>query len=91
MQMDLSVHIQNEEDIHYLSQFDEERKTFILRTAITIGLKSMQMSEVNMDCHSYIEPIQRIVEKSTESGKESLDSIEDKLDTLLHIKTNSSR
>ena len=91
MQMDLSVHIQNEEDIHYLSQFDEERKTFILQTAITIGLKSMQMSEVNMDCHSYIEPIQRIVEKSTESGKESLDSIEDKLDTLLHIKTNSSR
>ena len=34
--MDLSVHIQNEEDIHYLSQFDEERKTFILRTAITM-------------------------------------------------------
>jgi hypothetical protein len=49
------------------------------------------MSEVNMDCHSYIDPIKDIVEESVEFHKVKLFTIEDKLNDLLHIKTNSSR
>ena len=49
------------------------------------------MSEVNLDCHSYINPIKDIVEESTELHKERLYNIEDKLNDILHIKSNSSR
>ena len=76
--MNILLNVENEEDIQYLQTLSEEKKESVIKAALSIGLKSIQMSEVNMDCHSYIEPIQRIVEKSTESGKESLDSIEDK-------------
>ena len=70
---------------------DESKLEDLLRTTISIGLKSIQMSEVNMNCHSYIDPIKDIMEKSTENHKEKLFEIDDKLNDLLHIKSNSSR
>lgn len=89
--MFIHLNIKNKEDIDFLSKFNEERKNKIIETAITIGLKSIQIGEVNLDCHSYIEPIERIVSESNENHKEKLELIEDKLNDLLHIKSNSSR
>ena len=89
--MEIQFQVTNDEDIHYLNKIDNSNKEKILRTALSIGLKSIQMSEVNMDCHSYIDPIQELVNDSTEHHKDKLFSIESKLDDLLHIKTNSSR
>lgn len=89
--MDLNFRIRNEEDILYLRNIDESKLEDLLRTTISIGLKSIQMSEVNMNCHSYIDPIKDIMEKSTENHKEKLFEIDDKLNDLLHIKSNSSR
>ena len=89
--MDVILQIENEEDINYLSQFSDEKKDEVLRIAITIGFKSIQMSEVNMDCHSYIDPIKQIISESTEENTGRIQEIDDKLDALLHIRTNSSR
>jgi len=86
----VSFEILNEEDIFFIQNFQSNQDE-LLRTALTIGLKSIQMSEVKMDCHSYIEPIQKIVSESTESNHKSLDSIEDKLDSLLNLKANATR
>ena len=89
--MNFNLTIHNEEDIEYLKNIDDKRIEDLLRTSITIGLKCISLSETKMDCHSYIDPIKDIVEGSTEFHKERLFSIEDKLNDLLHIKTNSSR
>ena len=89
--MNFNIQIYNEEDIDYLKQIDDKRIQKVLQSAISIGLKSIQMSEVNLDCHSYINPIKDIVEESTELHKERLYNIEDKLNDILHIKSNSSR
>tara|TARA_B100000902_G_scaffold344068_1_gene349212 strand:- start:122 stop:1363 length:1242 start_codon:yes stop_codon:yes gene_type:complete len=89
--MKLLFELLNKEDISFLESFDEEKRDKILRTAVTIGLKSIQMSEVNMDCHSYFDPLRNIIESSTQQNKEKITDIDDKLDALLHIRTNSSR
>tara|TARA_Y100001970_G_scaffold239144_1_gene300846 strand:+ start:334 stop:1581 length:1248 start_codon:yes stop_codon:yes gene_type:complete len=89
--MNINLEIINEEDIHYLNELPEDKRNNILKTAITIGLKSIHMSEVKMDCHSYIDPIREIVSESTEKNTNQIQNIDDKLDSLLNIKTNSSR
>ena len=89
--MNLNFTINNEEDIQYLEKIEQNKLEDLLKTCISIGLKSIQMSEVNMDCHSYLDPIKDIVEGSTEFHKEKLFTIEDKLNDILHIKNNSSR
>jgi len=87
----IKFQVVNKEDINYLKKVNLSEKSKILQTALSIGLKSIQMSEVKMDCHSYIDPIKGLISDSTEQHKETLFSIENKLDDLLHIKTNSSR
>ncbi len=89
--MDIQFQVTNEEDIEYLNKIDSNQKDKFLQIALSIGLKSIQMSEVNMDCHSYIDPIKGLISDSTEQNKDTLVLIETKLDDLLHIKTNSSR
>jgi hypothetical protein len=44
-----------------------------------------------MDCHSYFDPLKRIIDESGEQNKDKILEIDDKLDALLHIRTNSSR
>ena len=68
--MKLLFELLNKEDFHYLESFDESKRDEILRTAISIGFKSIQMSEVNMDCHSYFDPLKDIIEKNSTSGEE---------------------
>ena len=89
--MKINIELTNKEDIKFLSKFTNERLNKIIETSISIGLKSIQMSEVNLDCHSYIEPIKDIVYSSNQNHTEKLELIEDKLDNLLFIKNNSSR
>lgn len=89
--MNININICNKEDIEYLSKLEDTKLDKILKTAISIGLKSIQLSEVNLDCHSYIDPIKDIVETSTSLHEEKLYTIESKLNDILHIKTNSSR
>jgi len=89
--MNLNFSINNKEDIQYLKNIEQNKLEDLLKTCISIGLKSIQMSEVNMNCHSYIDPIKDIVHESTLDHKEKLFTIEDKLNDLLHIKSNSSR
>ena len=89
--MNLNFSINNKEDIQYLKNIEKNKLEDLLKTCISIGLKSIQMSEVNMNCHSYIDPIKDIVHESTLDHKEKLFTIEDKLNDLLHIKSNSSR
>ena len=89
--MNIHLHVQNEEDINYLINLSDEKRDEILRTSISIGLKSIQMSEVKMDCHSYIDPIRDLISESTNENTDKILEIDDKLDALLHIRTNSSR
>jgi len=89
--MNFTCEITNEEDIKYLTGLPCERQEQIMRTAISIGLKSIQMSEVNMDCHSYIDPLREIISSASEINTDKIQEIDDKLDALLHIRTNSSR
>ena len=41
--MNISVTISNDEDIQYLSQFESIKQNDLINTALTIGLKSIQM------------------------------------------------
>ena len=89
--MDLSVPIYNEEDIEYIRGLPKDKFDKVIQIALSIGFKSIQMSEVNMDCHSYFEPLKQIIDKSTGENTDKIQDIDDKLDALLHIRTNSSR
>ena len=89
--MDLSVPIYNEEDIEYIRGLPKDKFDKVIQISLSIGFKSIQMSEVNMDCHSYFEPLKQIIDKSTGENTDKIQDIDDKLDALLHIRTNSSR
>jgi hypothetical protein len=89
--MDLSVPIYNEEDIEFIRGLPKDKFDKMIQTALSIGFKSIQMSEVNMDCHSYLEPLRKIISQSTGENTDKIQEIDDKLDALLHIRTNSSR
>ena len=59
--MDLNFSITNEEDIKFLEKTKISDRVNILQTAISIGFKSIQMSETRLDCHSYIDPIKQMI------------------------------
>ena len=85
--MNLSFIITNEEDIEYLKNINQEKINDILKSALSIGLRSIQMSEINLDCQSYLLPIQQISEKTNYK----IDEIDDKLNSFLHLQSNSSK
>ena len=89
--MDLSFTINNAEDIHYLqylqANHSDDKKNEILRSALSIGLRSIQMSETNMDCQSYLNPLNSIL-LDTSNKMEDLDQ---KLNSFLHLQSNSSK
>ena len=87
--MDLSIPIYNEEDIDFIRNLSKDNFNKTIQTALTIGFKSIQMSEVNMNCNSYIEPLRNILVDTTGENTKSIQDINDKLDALLHIRTNS--
>lgn len=89
--MEINFTITNLEDIQYLENIKLDDKENILKTALTIGLKSLQMSEMKLDCHSYIDPIKTLIDDSNTDHNHLLTNIDDKLNDLLHLKNNSNR
>lgn len=89
--MDININIKNEEDISIIKMLNENKINEILSTAITIGLKSIQMSNTVMDGNSYFNPIKKIIDESVNENKCQLTTINDMLTDLLNIKNNSSR
>tara|TARA_B100001115_G_C15815742_1_gene404957 strand:+ start:171 stop:1415 length:1245 start_codon:yes stop_codon:yes gene_type:complete len=85
----LTLNIKNIEDIEYLESINYDDK--VLNTALTIGLKSIQMSQTNMTGNSYIEPLRQIIEENNIENGENIKKIDNMLCDLLNIKNNSSR
>ena len=55
--MNLNINIKNIEDINYINSLNENEIENILNTAISIGLKSIQMSNTFMNGNSYFEAV----------------------------------
>jgi len=85
----LTLNIENVEDIEYLESINYDDK--VLNTALTIGLKSIQMSQTNMTGNSYIEPLRQIIIENNIENGENIKKIDNMLCDLLNIKNNSSR
>jgi len=87
--MDLNLNIKNIEDIKYIKSINCDE--VILNTALTIGLKAIQMSQTTMTGNSYIEPLKEIIVENSIENHENISKINDMLCDLLNIKNNSSR
>ena len=87
--MDITLSIKNPEDIFYINSIQSNND--ILSTALTIGIKALQMSQTTMTGNSYYEPIKEIIEENTRENRDTLDNINDLLIDLLQIKGTSSR
>ena len=86
---DINIKIDNAEDISYLESINYDRD--IINVALTIGLKSIQMSQTTMTGNSYIEPLKQIIVENSIENSENIGKINDMLCDLLNIKNNSSR
>ena len=84
--MDVSFRIENPEDIAFLTKKSDEIYDY-LKASVSIGLKSIQMGEVRLDCHSYMDPIQETVN----TINERVQGVEDRFNEVFHLRKNSSR
>jgi len=85
----ISLEIKNSEDLEYLESVNYDPD--ILNTALTIGLKSIQMSQTTMNGNSYIEPLREIIVENNIESSENISKINAMLCDLLNIKNNSSK
>jgi len=85
----ISLDIKNSEDLKYLESVNYDPD--ILNTALTIGLKSIQMSQTTMNGNSYIEPLREIIVENNIENSENINKINNMLCDLLNIKNNSSK
>ena len=83
----ISLDIKNSEDLEYLESVNYDPD--ILNTALTIGLKSIQMSQTTMNGNSYIEPLREIIVENNIENGENIKKIDNMLCDLLNIKNNS--
>lgn len=89
--MNINIDIDNIEDIAYLKSISEKDYEDILKTAISIGIKSIEMSKTYMSGNSYFDPLKNIIEDSNLENKNELLEISNMLKDLMNIKNNSSR
>lgn len=89
--MNLNINIKNIEDINYINKLHDNEKEDIINTAISIGIKSIEMSKSYMSGNSYYEPLKNIIEESNSENKIELLEINAMLKDLMNIKNNSSR
>ena len=66
----ISLDIKNKEDLEYLESVNYDPD--ILNTALTIGLKSIQMSQTTMNGNSYIEPLREIIVENNIENSENI-------------------
>ena len=88
--MNILINIINEEDIRYINEYNGDRDK-LLQNAISIGLKSITMSHVEMNGCSYYNPLKEYIDKKYSEHKLSLDQISTSFDELMNIKQNSSK
>ena len=86
--MDLHFKITNKEDIEYLQKLDEKEKNNILQSALSIGLKSINMGQLSRDGLSYINPIKELIKKENSINTDNIQSI---LDILQDTLKNSNK
>lgn len=89
--MDLHFQITNEEDIEYLNTLDDKEKTNILKTSISIGLKSINMAQLHRDGLSYINPIKDLIKEENNINSENIKSILDILQDTLKVSSKKGR
>ena len=93
--MEITLLITNEEDQQYLSNLYENKNirevNKILNTALSIGIKSINMTTIEMNGSSYYKPIQNIIDNHMDKNEHNLEYIKSILDELMNIKQNSSR
>lgn len=89
--MDLHFQIINEEDIEYLNTLDDKEKNNILKTAISIGLKSINMAQLHRDGLSYINPIKDLIKEENNINSENIKSILDILQDTLKVSSKKGR
>jgi hypothetical protein len=93
--MEITLLITNEEDQQYLSNLYENKDirevNKILNTALSIGIKSINMTTIEMNGSSYYKPIQNIIDNHMDKNEDNLEYIKSILDELMNIKQNSSR
>ena len=83
------IETENIEDIEYIKSINYDKD--ILKTALSIGLKSIQMSQTTMSGNSYIEPLKKIIVENNIDNHKDISHINDMLCDLLNIKNNSAR
>ena len=85
----IEINIKNTEDIIYLDSINYNDN--ILNTALSIGLKAIQMSQTTMTGNSYYEPLRQIIQENSQENHENISKINDMLCDLMNIKNNSAR
>tara|TARA_A100001015_G_scaffold320167_1_gene445607 strand:+ start:669 stop:1910 length:1242 start_codon:yes stop_codon:yes gene_type:complete len=85
--MEISFTIKDKDDIEFLKNLDEKERVDYIRGALTIGLRSIQMSQSTREGHTYLDPIKELIV----SQKSSMDQVTDQISNLLMTKQNSSR
>ena len=85
--MEVRAIIQYQDDIQFLERIPAEKRSEYIRNAVTIGLRSIQMSEFTMDGRSYLDPLKDIVE----GQGLKVDGLKETLDKLMIVRENSSR
>ena len=58
---EIKINIKNIEDIQYIENINYNED--ILNTALSIGLKAIQMSQTIMTGNSYYEPLKQIIQE----------------------------
>jgi len=89
--MDLHFQITNIEDIEYLNTLDDKEKNNILKTAISIGLKSINMAQLHRDGLSYMNPIKDLIKEENNINSENIKCILDILQDTLRVSSKKGR
>ena len=79
----IEINIKNTEDIIYLDSINYNDD--ILNTALSIGLKAIQMSQTTMTGNSYYEPLRQIIQENSQENHENISKINDMLCDLMNI------
>ena len=86
--MELKIPITNNEDIEYINKLTHNKES-TLQTALSIGIKALSMTTIEMNGCSYYEPLQECIKQN--NNREEIEYISSILEELMNIKQNSSR
>tara|TARA_B100001094_G_scaffold292205_1_gene311141 strand:+ start:526 stop:1746 length:1221 start_codon:yes stop_codon:yes gene_type:complete len=89
--MDLHFKITNQEDIEYLESINEKEQEELLKSAISIGLKSINMAQLSRDGLSYINPIKDMIKEENDINSDNIKCILDILQDTLKNSTRKGR